>query len=117
MSLASLPLGVMGANQAFAGDFDLPFPESCADCAELEQFYWDNCVDVAPGSSSGIFTCDDIAHTLETCRPNFCLAVGGDMIQMETTSILVSGAQHTAAWMIPAIIAAAGIGIVLARKF
>ena len=43
--------------------------------------------------------------------------VGGDMIQMETTSILAAGAQYTAAWMIPTLIAAAGIGIVVARKF
>ena len=46
-----------------------------------------------------------------------CQAVGGDMIQMETTSILAAGAQYTAAWMIPTLIAAAGIGIVIARKF
>jgi len=43
-------------------------------------------------------------------------AVGGDMIQMETTSILAAGAQYTAAWMIPVLVAAAGIGIVIARK-
>jgi len=43
--------------------------------------------------------------------------VGGDMIQMETTSILAAGAQYTAAWMIPIIVAAIGIGIVIARKF
>ncbi len=47
---------------------------------------------------------------------NLCRAVGGDMIQMETTSILAAGAQYTAAWMIPTLIAAAGIGIVIARK-
>jgi len=44
-------------------------------------------------------------------------AIGGDMIQMETTSILAAGAQYTAAWMIPAIVSAIGIGIVIARKF
>ena len=44
-------------------------------------------------------------------------AIGGDMIQMETTSILAAGAQHTAAWMIPVIVSAIGIGIVIARKF
>jgi hypothetical protein len=43
--------------------------------------------------------------------------VGGDMIQMETTSILAAGAQYTAAWMIPVIVSAIGIGIVLARRF
>jgi len=43
--------------------------------------------------------------------------VGGDMIQMQTTSVLAAGAQYTAAWMIPVIISAIGIGIVIARKF
>ncbi len=44
-------------------------------------------------------------------------AIGGDMIQIETTSVLAAGAQYTAAWMIPVIVSAIGIGIVLARKF
>ncbi len=44
-------------------------------------------------------------------------AIGGDMIQMETTSILVAGAQYTAAWMIPVIVSGIGIAIVIARKF
>ena len=44
-------------------------------------------------------------------------AIGGDMIQMETTSILAAGTQYTAAWMIPVIVSAIGIGIVIARKF
>jgi len=62
----------------------------------------------------------------EQCRVTFqeCILftfegscpVGGSMIQMETTSILAAGAQYTAAWMIPTLIAAAGIGIVIARK-
>ena len=60
----------------------------------------------------------------QQCRDQFqeCLvfasdcAVGGSMIQMETTSILAAGAQYTMAWMIPTLIAAAGIGIVIARK-
>jgi len=61
----------------------------------------------------------------QECRDQFqqCLrfatdcAVGGDMIQMETTSILAAGAQYTAAWMIPVLVSAIGIGIVIARKF
>ena len=49
--------------------------------------------------------------------PTIRTAVGGDMIQMETTSILAAGAQYTAAWMIPVLVSAIGIGIVIARKF
>ncbi len=44
-------------------------------------------------------------------------AVGGGMIQMETTSVLAAGAQYTAAWMIPVIVSGIGIAIVIARKF
>jgi len=49
--------------------------------------------------------------------PTIRTAVGGDMIQMETTSILAAGAQYTAAWMIPVIVSGIGFAIVIARKF
>jgi len=45
------------------------------------------------------------------------LPVGGEMIPLDSTMILVAGAQYNAAWMIPALVSAIGIGIVLARKF
>ena len=45
------------------------------------------------------------------------MAVGGEFIGIDTTAVLAAGAQNTAAWMIPVILAAAGIGIVIARKF
>ncbi len=44
-------------------------------------------------------------------------AVGGELIPLDSTMVLAAGAQYTAAWMIPVIISAIGIGIVLARKF
>jgi len=47
----------------------------------------------------------------------FGLAVGGDIIPLDSTMVLAAGAQYTAAWMIPAIVSAIGIGIVIARKF
>jgi hypothetical protein len=43
--------------------------------------------------------------------------VGGEMIPLDTTMVLVAGTQATAAWMIPVIVSAIGIGIVIARKF
>jgi len=43
--------------------------------------------------------------------------VGGDMIPIDSTMVLAAGAQYTAAWMIPVIVSAIGIGIVIARKF
>jgi len=44
-------------------------------------------------------------------------AVGGTMIPIDTTSLLLAGTQMTASWMIPVIVSAIGIGIVIARKF
>ncbi len=44
-------------------------------------------------------------------------AVGGEMIPLDATMILVAGTHTAAAWMIPIIISAIGIGIVIARKF
>jgi len=48
---------------------------------------------------------------------NECPAVGGKMITLDTTMVLVSGAQYTAAWMIPVLVSGIGIAIVMARKF
>ncbi len=45
------------------------------------------------------------------------MMVGGDIIPLDTTMILVAGTQTTAAWMIPVIVSAIGIAIVIARKF
>jgi len=44
-------------------------------------------------------------------------AVGGEFIGIDSTMVLAAGAQYTAAWMIPVIVSAIGIGIVIARKF
>jgi len=43
--------------------------------------------------------------------------VGGEMIPLDTTMVLVSGSQYTAAWMIPVIVSVIGFAIVIARKF
>jgi len=54
-------------------------------------------------------------------RPGFfCvakMAVGGEFVGIDSVSVLVAGTQTTAAWMIPVLISAIGIGIVIARKF
>ncbi len=44
-------------------------------------------------------------------------AVGGNIIPLDSIMVLAAGAQYTAAWMIPVIVSAIGIGIVIARKF
>jgi len=45
------------------------------------------------------------------------LVVGGELIPLDTTMVLLAGTQTIAAWMIPVIVSAIGIGIVIARKF
>ncbi len=44
-------------------------------------------------------------------------AVGGEPISLDSTMILVAGAQNNAAWMIPVIVSGIGFAIVIARKF
>ena len=44
------------------------------------------------------------------------LPVGGTVLPLNTTSLLLAGAQMTAAWLMPVIVSAIGIGIVIARK-
>ena len=43
-------------------------------------------------------------------------AIGGELIPLDTTMVLVAGAQYTAAWLIPVVVSAIGIGIVIARR-
>ena len=79
---------------------------------------------LAHGDTEGACT-DEIVSTSQDSKglgaSNFnhlpAIAVGGELILMESTMVLVSGAQYTASWMIPVIVSAIGIGIVIARKF
>jgi len=43
--------------------------------------------------------------------------VGGTLIPIDKTAVLLAGAQMTAYWMIPVIVAGIGFAIVIARKF
>jgi hypothetical protein len=45
------------------------------------------------------------------------VVVGGTLLPLDTTALMLYYIQGTAVWMIPIILAALGIGIVLARKF
>ena len=44
------------------------------------------------------------------------ILIGGTLIPIDRTSLLLAGAQMTAVWMIPVIVAGAGIGLVFVRK-
>jgi len=117
LSISMLISFGLTSNQAFAGGVSPP--TECEDCDELERlFEQEGCIiNTGAGSQSISPTCDAIIEFLQTCRADFCRAIGGNLIQMETTSVLAAGAQYTAAWMIPVIVSAIGIGIVIARKF
>ncbi len=39
--------------------------------------------------------------------------VGGELIPLDTTALLLAGAQMNAAWMVPIIVSAAGIGLLI----
>jgi len=50
--------------------------------------------------------------------PDDCFPlVAGSLTPIDTTMVLVAGAQSTSAWMIPVIVAGIGFAIVIARKF
>jgi len=70
---------------------------------------------------TGADGCMNVSHvdffTSDGVPPGSFVPVGGEFIGVDTTAVLAAGAQNTAAWMIPVIIAAAGLGIVIARKF
>jgi len=42
--------------------------------------------------------------------------IGGNVIKLDTTPLIVAGAQMTASWMIPVLVAGAGIVLVFVRK-
>jgi len=84
-----------------------PEPQTCADCDDLVQ----QCKADPFGPPDSV--CEAFG---DDCRAQLCRAIGGDMIQMETTSVLVAGSHSVAAWMIPVLVSAIGIGIVIARK-
>jgi len=72
--------------------------------------------DQSPGDGYGI---DDVLITIDdgVTGQNERVAVGGELIPLDTTMVLVAGTQTIASWMIPVLVSAIGIGIVLSRKF
>ena len=43
--------------------------------------------------------------------------VGGHMIPVDTTTLMIAGAQNTAVWLIPVLVSAIGFGIIILRKY
>jgi len=83
-----------------------------------------SCLDTGCREAGGICEVDFDSLIVNPANENgepFCVcrfpAVGGWFLEVDQPAILVAGAQNTAAWMLPVIVSAIGIGIVIARKF
>jgi len=116
----------------FAADADLLFVEAFNSADVLVDFESLLIASSFSGMETLTVSGPDIAYIITGARPpalngasvaidniifTLQIAVGGEMIPLDSTMVLVGGAQYTAAWMIPVIVSAIGIGIVIARKF
>ena len=106
--LASTDIIQQSYAQGGGGGGLIPPGTTCADCDDLVQ----QCKDTPDGSPDSV--CEAFG---DDCRAQLCFPVGGEMIPLDTTALLVAGTYSTASWLIPAIVSAIGIGIVIARKF
>jgi len=86
---------VLGSQTAFAGN-DICFDIFIPVCGVDGITYPNEC----EADKAGV----EVAHQGE------CVIVGGEFLQLDTTSLLVAGAQSTT-WMIPVILSAIGIGL------
>jgi len=79
----------------------------------------DHLVDITVGNSINLLDHRTLALNnflfLNEC--SVPAAIGGEIIPLDTTLVLVAGTQTAAAWMIPVIVSGIGIAIVIARKF
>ncbi len=134
-------LSALGGMQFDLVQFDVILPGiTGVACTNLEMRLTasDGTIIIFPDGTSGtqVVNLNDITSvTFDIINPNaggndfYCIdnlifddmpspsAVGGEFIGIDTTSVLAAGAQYTAAWMIPVLVSAIGIGIVIARKF
>jgi len=74
---------------------------------------------VTPGVKQGNlidgYVIDDLQFPGPPCELPDESIVGGQIIPIETTSLLLAGAQSTT-WLIPVVVSAVGIGLVLVRR-
>jgi len=123
ISIAFLSISLIASfgltsNQAFAGGFEVP--QTCQDCIDLQDEFDRVCLatgEVTALMHPTIGTCEELEEVLRTCVDDFCPDVGGVFEGVDTTSLIVAGAQMNAAWMIPVIVSGIGFAIVIARKF
>ncbi len=63
-----------------------------------------------------VLNCGTISGTVSLPGIVNGCAVGGELIPIDSTALLLAGAQMTTSWLIPVLISAVGIGLVLVRK-
>jgi len=61
--------------------------------------------------------CDGAGSCVFLSTAPICQLVAGSLTPIDTTMVLAAGVQSISAWMFPIIVSAAGIAIVIARKF
>jgi len=57
-----------------------------------------------------------VVEELLTAEPHPLIKVAGELLQIDTTALMISGISTSAVWLLPVVVSAAGIGIVLVRK-
>jgi len=88
------------------------FGSSLANIGDLDN---DGVVDLAVGAPEDVEGAVWILFLNNISPPS--VPVGGELIPLDTTMVLVAGTQFTAAWLIPVLVSSIGIGIVISRKF
>ena len=111
LSMTVLVSSLILSNQAYAGSPPVSCESACANQANLQEFICLN-IDQKLPAECAIEKQDFLNNCLIGCQ-----SVGGEFLGVDSTALLLTGAQMNAAWMIPVIVSAIGIGIVIARKF
>ena len=112
-SVLVLPFSTMNAyaEAPICGDgiLDTGFGEQCDDGNFNSG---DGCSDMCQVESG--WQCTSVPSQTSECR--MITLVGGQIIPVDSTALLVAGAQTNALWLIPLIGTAVIIGVVLAKK-
>jgi len=65
--------------------------------------------------NNGVITA--IINKIFSSGPEPPTVVGGEIIPIESTAVLLAAAYMTTSWLVPVVVASIGIGIVMARRF
>jgi len=57
-----------------------------------------------------------VVEELLTAEPHPLIKVAGELLQIDTTALMISGISTSAVWLLPVVVSATGIGLVLIRK-